>query len=40
VTLPAIDVVYVANGRIAPTYLMDAGAQVGVLAALAVTRRC
>lgn len=35
-SLAAIDVVYVARGRIAPTYLIDAGAEVGILAALAV----
>jgi hypothetical protein len=37
--LAAIDVVYVARRRIAPTYLIDAGAQLGILAALGVTRR-
>jgi hypothetical protein len=39
VTLAGIDVVYVAKGRIAPTYLVDAGTQLGLLAALAVSRR-
>ena len=39
VTLAGIDVVYVAKRRIAPTYLIDAGAQLGVLAALAVSVR-
>jgi hypothetical protein len=39
VTLAAIDVVYVAKGRIAPTYLVDACAQLGLLAALAVAWR-
>ncbi|MFL5827255.1 MAG: hypothetical protein ACJ76V_12090 [Thermoleophilaceae bacterium] len=34
-TLAAIDVVYVAKRRIAPTYLIDAGAEIGILAALA-----
>jgi hypothetical protein len=38
-TLAAIDVVYVAKGAIAPTYLIDAGAEVGLLAALAVACR-
>jgi hypothetical protein len=38
-TLAAIDVVYVAKGRIAPTYLVDAGVQVGLIAALGVSRR-
>lgn len=38
-TLAAIDIVYVAKGRIAPTYLMDAGAELGLVAALAVARR-
>jgi hypothetical protein len=38
-TLAGIDVVYVAKGRIAPTYLVDAGIQVGLVAALAVSRR-
>jgi hypothetical protein len=37
--LAAIDVVYVARRRIAPTYLIDAGAQLGILGALGVTRR-
>jgi hypothetical protein len=37
VTLAGIDVVYVARGRIAPTYLVDAGAQLGILGALAVS---
>jgi hypothetical protein len=38
-TLAAIDVVYVARRRIAPTYLIDAGAELGILAALAVSAR-
>jgi hypothetical protein len=33
-SLAAIDVVYVARRRIAPTYLLDAAAQVGLLVAL------
>ncbi|MEA2178027.1 MAG: hypothetical protein QOG77_1324, partial [Solirubrobacteraceae bacterium] len=37
--LATIDVVYVAKGRIAPTYLIDAGTEVGLVAALAVSRR-
>lgn len=36
--LAAIDVVYVAKRRIAPTYLVDAGAQLGILGALALSR--
>jgi hypothetical protein len=35
--LMGIDVVYVAKGRIAPTYLLDAAAQAGALASLAFT---
>jgi hypothetical protein len=38
-TLAAIDTVYVATGRIAPSYLVDAGAEVGLIAALAVAAR-
>ncbi|MCW2951232.1 MAG: hypothetical protein JWQ48_402 [Conexibacter sp.] len=38
-TLAAIDVAYVAKGRIAPTYLIDAGAELGLLGALAVSVR-
>ena len=34
-SLAAIDVVYVARGRIAPSYLVDAAVQVGLLGALA-----
>jgi hypothetical protein len=34
-SLAAIDVVYVAKGRIAPTYLVDAAIEVGLVAALA-----
>src|SRR4051794_3262123 len=34
-SLGAIDVFYVARGRIRPTYLIDAAAQVALLAALA-----
>jgi hypothetical protein len=37
--LGGIDVVYVAKRRIAPTYLIDAGVQFGVLAALASSVR-
>jgi hypothetical protein len=37
-SMAAIDVVYVARGRIAPTYLGDAAAQVAALAALAGAR--
>jgi hypothetical protein len=36
-TLAAIDVVHVAKGRIAPTYLVDAGTELGLIAALAVS---
>jgi hypothetical protein len=39
VTFAAIDVVYVLRGRIAPTYLIDAGVNVGLLAAHGVSRR-
>ena len=35
-SLAAIDVVYVAKGRIAPSYLVDAAVQLGLLGALAV----
>ena len=38
-TLAAIDVVHVARGRIAPTYLADAVVEVGLLGALAVGLR-
>jgi hypothetical protein len=38
-SLAAIDVVYVAKGRIAPTYLIDAAAQLALLGALWVRRR-
>ena len=38
-SLAAIDVVYVARGRIAPTYLADAALEAAALAALARTRR-
>jgi hypothetical protein len=38
-TLAAIDVTYVARGRIAPTYLLDAAAQLAILAGLARTAR-
>src|ERR1700716_674760 len=38
-TLAAIDIFYVAKGRIAPTYLIDAGAELGVLGALALSIR-
>jgi hypothetical protein len=37
VTLAGVDVVYVSRGRIAPTYLIDGGAQVGTAVALAVS---
>ncbi len=37
-TLAAIDVVYVARGRIRPTYLLDAVVEVAALAALAAGR--
>jgi hypothetical protein len=36
-TLAGVDIVYVAKGRIAPTYLVDAGAQLGLLAGIAVS---
>ena len=41
-SLAAIDTVYVARKRIAPTYLLDAAAQLAVLAALCrvAMRRC
>jgi hypothetical protein len=39
VTFAAIDVVYVLRGRIAPTYLVDAGVNLGLLAAHGVSRR-
>jgi hypothetical protein len=39
ITLAGIDIVYVAKGRIAPTYLVDAGAQLGLLAGIAVSLR-
>jgi hypothetical protein len=38
-SLTAIDVVYVARRRIAPTYLADAAVEIGALAALAAARR-
>jgi hypothetical protein len=38
-SLAAIDVVYVARRRIAPTYLLDAGAQLAALAPLATSMR-
>ena len=37
--LAGIDVVYVAKGRIAPTYLLDASVQLSLLAALARASR-
>jgi hypothetical protein len=37
--LAAIDVIYVARRRIAPTYLLDAAAQLAALAGLASTAR-
>jgi hypothetical protein len=39
VTFAAIDVVYVLRGRIAPTYLVDAGVNLGLLAAYGASRR-
>jgi hypothetical protein len=39
VGLAAIDTVYVARRRIAPTYLLDAGVQLGALAALSARAR-
>jgi hypothetical protein len=39
VAFAGIDVVYVARGRIAPTYLLDAVAEAGLLAALARSAR-
>ena len=38
-TLAAIDTVYVARGRISPTYLLDAAVELGALAALASESR-
>jgi hypothetical protein len=38
-TLAAVDLVFVAKRRIAPTYLVDAGTQLGLLAAHAVVAR-
>lgn len=38
-TLAAIDVVYVARGRIAPVYLLDAAAELALLAGLARSRQ-
>jgi hypothetical protein len=38
-SLAALDIVYVAKRRIAPTYLLDAAAQVAVLGALAAAPR-
>lgn len=35
-SLALIDAVFVARGRIAPTYLLDAGVEVALLAALAI----
>jgi len=37
--LAAIDVVYVAKGRISPRYLLDAAVEIGLLGGLAATRR-
>jgi hypothetical protein len=37
--LAAIDVVHVARGRIAPTYLLDAAAELGLVAAMATAVR-
>lgn len=39
-SLAAIDIVYVARRRIAPTYLLDAAVQVGLLAAQASSGSC
>jgi hypothetical protein len=39
-SLAAIDVVYVARGRISPVYLADAAVQVALIAGLAAPRRC
>jgi hypothetical protein len=39
VAFTGIDVVYVARGRIAPTYLLDAVAEIGLLGALARAAR-
>jgi hypothetical protein len=39
VAFTGIDVVYVARGRIAPTYLLDAVAELGLLASLARSAR-
>lgn len=39
VTLAAIDVVYATKRRIAPTYLIDAGAELGIVAALGLSVR-
>ncbi len=39
IVFAAVDVVYVARGRIAPTYLIDAIAQAGLLAGLGAAAR-
>ena len=39
VAFVGVDVVYVARGRIAPTYLIDAGTELGFLGALVRARR-
>ncbi|MCW3002261.1 MAG: hypothetical protein JWQ20_1559 [Conexibacter sp.] len=39
ITLAGIDVVYVVRGRIAPTYLIDAGAELGLFGAMALSYR-
>lgn len=36
-TLAAIDVIYVTNGRIAPIYLLDAAAEIGLIGAWAIS---
>ncbi|HWE11270.1 MAG TPA: hypothetical protein VG325_18110 [Solirubrobacteraceae bacterium] len=38
VTLAGIDLIYAGNRRIAPTYLIDAGAEAGIAAALLLGR--
>jgi hypothetical protein len=39
IVLAGIDIVYVSKRRIAPTYLIDAGANLGIVAGLALTAR-
>jgi hypothetical protein len=38
-TLAGIDIVYVLRGRIAPTYLVDAGVEIGLIGALALSKK-